>query len=267
MTETIFSIVPIEVWADKRLTLEQMRVLGALLSFRAKNTDTVWPKREQIAERCGMHITNISTATTALCNLGWLVKDGSGGNGRATRYKITVPDLETVAEQATVTPSKTTSQTVAQSATVAERATVADSATLPPNTVADSATTTVADSARGIEQTIEHTNKGNRQDACAMLAGLGVSKTVAADFLQLRKLKKSPLTETALAGIQREAQRAGYSLDDALRTCCERGWAGFKAEWVTDRGGGVAGKPVSKQAQLEARNAEAARRALERFGG
>lgn len=47
----IFSIVPLEVWADKRLTLKQMRVLGVLFSFRGKNTDTVWPSRAQIAER------------------------------------------------------------------------------------------------------------------------------------------------------------------------------------------------------------------------
>jgi hypothetical protein len=33
----VFSIVPIEAFLDKRLTLEQLRVLGVLFSFRAKN--------------------------------------------------------------------------------------------------------------------------------------------------------------------------------------------------------------------------------------
>ncbi|MVT36797.1 hypothetical protein GO497_02945 [Acidovorax citrulli] len=55
MTEGQFSLVPIEVILDKRLTLEQTRVLIALFSFRNKVTDTVWPSRAKISERTGMH--------------------------------------------------------------------------------------------------------------------------------------------------------------------------------------------------------------------
>ncbi|MDD2989107.1 MAG: helix-turn-helix domain-containing protein [Zoogloea sp.] len=105
MATAIFSIVPVEVWADKRLTLKQMRVLGVLFSFRNKNTDIVWPSRAQIAERCGMSVCHVSTATTDLERLGWLRKDGKGGHSKSTRYAITVPDLidaETVPETGTV---------------------------------------------------------------------------------------------------------------------------------------------------------------------
>jgi hypothetical protein len=59
-----------------------------------------------------------------------------------------------------------------------------------------------------------------------------VDPKVVADFLKIRKAKRAPLTETALAGIQREAAKAGVTLEQALRTCCERGWSGFKADWV-----------------------------------
>jgi hypothetical protein len=59
-----------------------------------------------------------------------------------------------------------------------------------------------------------------------------VDPNVVADFLKIRKAKRAPLTETALAGIQREATKAGVTLEQALRTCCERGWSGFKADWV-----------------------------------
>src|SRR5574337_893552 len=51
------------------------------------------------------------------------------------------------------------------------------------------------------------------------------------DFLTLRKAKKAPLTETALEGIEREARKAGILLEEALRTCCEMGWQGFRAQW------------------------------------
>ena len=51
-------------------------------------------------------------------------------------------------------------------------------------------------------------------------------------FLELRKAKKSPVTETALKGIASEAEKAGLSLEAALRECCARGWLGFKAAWM-----------------------------------
>jgi uncharacterized protein YdaU (DUF1376 family) len=60
----------------------------------------------------------------------------------------------------------------------------------------------------------------------------GVTVMVWQDWLKLRKAKKAAVTQTALDGIQREADKARVSLQTALETCCERGWAGFKAEWM-----------------------------------
>jgi hypothetical protein len=57
-------------------------------------------------------------------------------------------------------------------------------------------------------------------------------QSVWEDFVQQRKNKKAPITETALKGIEREARKAGISLNDALQEICARGWTGFKAEWV-----------------------------------
>ncbi|WP_302715524.1 hypothetical protein [Sutterella wadsworthensis] len=58
-----------------------------------------------------------------------------------------------------------------------------------------------------------------------------VSEQVWNDFTALRTKRRAPITETALKGIQREAEKAGITLEAALSTCCERGWQGFKAEW------------------------------------
>ncbi len=56
-----------------------------------------------------------------------------------------------------------------------------------------------------------------------------------ADYLVIRKSKKvGPLTETALQGIQREAETAGLPVAEAIRVCCEHGWAGFKATWYAN---------------------------------
>lgn len=71
----IFSIMPIEVFADDRLSKTDIRVLGTILSFRNKNTNLCCPKRERISERCGLPITKISIAITHLVELGWLDKN------------------------------------------------------------------------------------------------------------------------------------------------------------------------------------------------
>ena len=63
----------------------------------------------------------------------------------------------------------------------------------------------------------------------------GVTDSVWQDWLKLRKAKKAAVTQTAIDGIQREADKAGVSLQVALETCCERGWTGFKAEWMQSK--------------------------------
>lgn len=62
----------------------------------------------------------------------------------------------------------------------------------------------------------------------------GMNVVVWSDYLKLRNKQKKPLTETALKGLQREADKAKMLLVDALQICCERGWVGFKAEWIAE---------------------------------
>ena len=63
----------------------------------------------------------------------------------------------------------------------------------------------------------------------------GVSDSVWQDFLQISKAKKSPMTATALKGIEREASKAGMTLSEAITSCCELGWARFNAGWYAER--------------------------------
>ena len=73
-----------------------------------------------------------------------------------------------------------------------------------------------------------------KTSSASSLKPIDVSESVWNDFLAIRRAKKSPLTETALKGIKREASNAGMSLEKVLQLCCARGWQGFKADWVTD---------------------------------
>lgn len=51
------------------------------------------------------------------------------------------------------------------------------------------------------------------------------------DWLAIRKEKNLPLTKTALDAIASEAKKAGLTLEQAIKMCCENSWAGFKASW------------------------------------
>lgn len=59
-----------------------------------------------------------------------------------------------------------------------------------------------------------------------------VERQVWEDFLATRKAKRIPITPTALRGIEREAMKAGWTINQALAECVARGWQGFKADWV-----------------------------------
>lgn len=71
-----------------------------------------------------------------------------------------------------------------------------------------------------------------RAGADAPLCPVSVPDEIWRDFVAHRKSINAPLTQTAMDGIQREADKAGMSLADVLREICARGWRGFKAEWI-----------------------------------
>jgi hypothetical protein len=208
----------------------QYRVLIAILSFRNKNSDTCYPKRESIAKRCGYSIANVSRVTAQLVELGWLEKVGKGGRSAPSTYRVTVP--ETVAEPETVADQ----ETVAESETVADPATVADPNT---KTVAGSVTKTVADPARGKEQTKEQTNeqKGARK---TVLCPQGVSNQVWSDFLAHRRSMRATLTPSAWTPMEkamRELEAEGWTPDDVLSEVMSAGWRAFRADWIRNRCG------------------------------
>jgi uncharacterized protein YdaU (DUF1376 family) len=60
----------------------------------------------------------------------------------------------------------------------------------------------------------------------------GVSDEVFNDFLKMRKAMKAPVTETAIKGLKREAEKANLSLEGVMTLCCQNGWRGFKADWL-----------------------------------
>ena len=75
--------------------------------------------------------------------------------------------------------------------------------------------------------------KQRKQDALQLLADHGVDGQLALDYLAVREDRKArTLTQTAIAGLEREAVRAGLTLAQAVTVCVERNWAGFNADWL-----------------------------------
>ena len=89
----------------------------------------------------------------------------------------------------------------------------------------------------------------------------GVSEKVWGDFTEIRRAKRAPLTETALAGIEREAGKAGMTLQAALETACARGWQGFEAAWV-NQNEATNGKRFGGNGTWAEQQRSAARRAI-----
>ena len=79
--------------------------------------------------------------------------------------------------------------------------------------------------------------KQRKQDALQLLADHGVDGQLALDYLAVREDRRArTLTQTAIAGLEREAVRAGLTLAQAVTVCVERNWAGFNADWLHSSG-------------------------------
>jgi hypothetical protein len=75
-----------------------------------------------------------------------------------------------------------------------------------------------------------------------------VSNEVWESFVAQRKLSKATVTQTVINSIQREADKAGFTLEQALAETVARGWRSFKAEWVKDK---VQAAPMKSFKQMD----------------
>jgi uncharacterized protein YdaU (DUF1376 family) len=105
------------------------------------------------------------------------------------------------------------------------------------------------------QEPITNNHKPVKEKATVVATPHGVSDSVWQDFVKHRKAKKAQVTQTVIDGIQREADKAGWPLDAALRECITRNWQSFKADWVAD-------KNLSQTGQMNQRVASGLTRGL-----
>jgi hypothetical protein len=91
--------------------------------------------------------------------------------------------------------------------------------------------------------------KGTRKEADSGAAAPsipGVPAGLLADWLKVRKDKRAgPITETVVACLEREAKKAGLSLEEAVRYCCEAAWQNFNAGFYAKREGRALPTPIA----------------------
>ncbi|HIH8219844.1 TPA: replication protein, partial [Neisseria meningitidis] len=82
---------------------------------------------------------------------------------------------------------------------------------------------------------------GRHASELALLAAHGITGQVAADFLQVRKAKRQPLTETAMKLLAADAAKCGMTALQAVEYAIGNGWASFRAEWLQNKTFGGSG--------------------------
>jgi uncharacterized protein YdaU (DUF1376 family) len=85
------------------------------------------------------------------------------------------------------------------------------------------------------QEPITNNHKPKKEKATDVATPDGVSSEVWDQFVRQRKTKKAQITDLVMAGIQREADKAGYTLEKALTEIVVRNWTSFKADWVLEK--------------------------------
>ena len=88
---------------------------------------------------------------------------------------------------------------------------------------------------RVLDANQEPRTKNQIKKATTVATPEGVSSEVWESFVQHRKAKKAPITSLVMQSIEEQAKLAGWTLENALKEACVRGWQSFKAEWVARR--------------------------------
>ena len=88
---------------------------------------------------------------------------------------------------------------------------------------------------RGVAEPPGAKKTGRHAFELSLLADYGITGQVAEDFLQVRKAKRQPLTETAVKLLAADAEKCGMTALQAAEYAIASGWASFRAEWLQNK--------------------------------
>ncbi len=174
-----------------------------------------WPSYKHLADITGQDAKTVEAGLRRLRDAGHITdtRQRKGTTGQVIVYRLNTPENGAVEtdRKTPVFPVKTPVFPMEDPQISVER---------PPKT------------GGGIRNGIRNGTKKEAGDA--RLSAL--PPDLLADYMKVRKAKRAgPFTTTAIDGMEREAGKAGLTLEDAMRACCELSWQGFNAGWYEQR--------------------------------
>ena len=198
----------------------EMLLALALADHASDDGSRVFPSVKALSDKTRQSERTVQYQLRRMEEMGWLILVGAGNGGRSMsrEYRISLDWIK----GAEIAPfQKGASDDIKGATTGTKGCNLAHERVQP-----------IAP-ANNHQLTIKEPSEKKSADA------LAIPQDLLDDFLAVRKAKKAgPLTKTAIAGIQREADKAGISLAAAVTACCEFGWQGFNAGWYAERTAG-----------------------------
>lgn len=220
-------------WAWQQQIRPTQKLVLLSLADRADEVHECHPSIARLVADTGLYRETIMEAISAMEQAGILAVDRC--NGRGSRYRLIGVSGR---HDQSVKADQSNSSDQSEKADWKNRPEKADQSEKADSTSLEKPTATSLEKPTvnlPSEPISEPEKKKRAFDALSHLVASGVDERVASDWLTIRKAKKLPLTLTALDGAEREAAKAGLTLNGAIRYCCEAGWAGFNAGWYSDR--------------------------------
>lgn len=217
-----------------------------------------WPSYAHLCQRTGMNTKTVEQAVYTLKQEGYIVDTGrrAGGTGKVVVYRLNTTESGGI-QPGPQTPDA--NGTRPQNTTVFGGVVAPDvGSEIPPKTGAnppkfDGQSPQISREIPPKTGVVirNGTRNGTRKEpgtggAAAPLIP-DVPESLVADWLKVRKEKRAgPVTETVVACLTREAAKAGMSVADAVRYCCEAAWQNFNAGFYAKREGSQPAVPQRK---------------------
>lgn len=208
-----------------------------------------WPSIDYLCMRTCWGRSAVIEAINYLVEKKVLARDKS--NGRSTKYWIS-PTTWTGEHFSPDYPNQSASRTSPPAGLVRE-----PDVSSPPAGLDQSAKRTLI-----VKNNQEH--KKEEKSACAptpekdssSICPDDVNPQTWADWLQLRKAKRAPVSNTVTKGARAEADKAGMSFDEFLSVWCTRGSQGLEASWLNKGQGQAANQPAETFRERDLRAAQ-----------